>query len=737
MAWSIRWIERHLLVEMCVLAFALALASGEIGTWRWPAIASLLVMSVLLIHRLNLVAGRLAGRRVEAPDPDREYRQLELLLVCTLYCLFQLSGGIASPLYPLLYALLAAIGGLDASARNAFVLTVTAICFEILAITSARNGLSWDAAAHILAICFFPYMSSVLMRALAAVLRKDAQARLARDREQSEKEAQEYRLSGGVLQSVATAIPEHQRIEHRQRSSLHQIELGIGNLLDILYEALRPHTIAVFMLSTDERSVRLKDARSESDRLCREQMPAGEGVIGAILKRQQTVSFDRIRAGYEGFTYYQGHEPLRTFMGVPILEESAAGSRHLRGILLTDRRVDLPFGEDDERLLQVAAREIVRLSRTEKLIADMDEVKTRTKLFYDAAKRLSRTVNLQEVIAEVLDSVMGIYERTDFAAIALVEDERLILEAAAGSERYTAWCEQHVQKVVPADSLAWLTVKRAEVLPAKPFFEMGRDQRHVFGRSMKLEGLESLKCFPLKKAGPEGHKSQPGERVIGALVVGGCDRTLFPEEPGKLQDRVDLLYTVAMMAATSIQNAQRYLLMARMATTDGLTGLHNHRRFQEMLEEQVAASKRYDRHLSLILTDIDHFKRVNDTWGHPVGDQVLKRVARVLAELARASDRVCRYGGEEFAIILPETDRTGAMNLAERFRESIKQQRFNADGQDFEVTLSLGICTLPESARHKQELIDRADQALYFAKEHGRDRAIHYGDCVQRAATGA
>jgi diguanylate cyclase (GGDEF)-like protein len=186
--------------------------------------------------------------------------------------------------------------------------------------------------------------------------------------------------------------------------------------------------------------------------------------------------------------------------------------------------------------------------------------------------------------------------------------------------------------------------------------------------------------------------------------------------------------TIANIGTISIQNAQHWEKLERLATTDGLTGLHNHRRFKEMLDEAVIATQRYQRPLSMILCDIDHFKQVNDTYGHPMGDEVLKRVSSVLTDLARASDRVCRYGGEEFSIVLPETDPSGATLLAERFRNEIKAQLFVCEGVEFRVTLSLGVCTLPMYAKHRQDLIDKADQALYHAKNTGRDRTVHYGE---------
>jgi len=334
----------------------------------------------------------------------------------------------------------------------------------------------------------------------------------------------------------------------------------------------------------------------------------------------------------------------------------------------------------------------------------------------------------------VLLQVRSLTPQADFTAIALADEGRIWLAGVQADEAFAGWKEQHAQHDLEAGSLVQQSIEACTVLPATAFHRRSKDQRQPFGRLMRLTGLQSLKCFPLKVAGTEGRKSQPGEeRAIGALIVAGREPGLFPEDPDALAAMTEPLETLSNFGAIAIQNAQRFEQLERLATTDGLTGLHNHRRFKEMLDEEVKASLRYDRQLSMILTDIDHFKAVNDTYGHPMGDEVLKRVSRVLAELARESDRVCRYGGEEFSVILPETDDAGARLLAERFRESIAEQSFTCGGKQFGITLSLGICTLPEYARHRQELIDRADQALYHAKEHGRDRTVHYADIAAQA----
>jgi len=125
-----------------------------------------------------------------------------------------------------------------------------------------------------------------------------------------------------------------------------------------------------------------------------------------------------------------------------------------------------------------------------------------------------------------------------------------------------------------------------------------------------------------------------------------------------------------------------------------------------------------------ILVDIDHFKSVNDTYGHPMGDQVLKGVARIMKEAARDTDVAARYGGEEFAIVMPETDSKGAQVIAERIRERVMAEVFQTDQGPLKVTISMGIATFPEAADAKQAIIDLSDQCLYFAKRHGRNQTV-------------
>lgn len=173
----------------------------------------------------------------------------------------------------------------------------------------------------------------------------------------------------------------------------------------------------------------------------------------------------------------------------------------------------------------------------------------------------------------------------------------------------------------------------------------------------------------------------------------------------------------------------KYLIKSRdfdqqykLATTDGLTELFNHRYFQDQMKMQIEQSKRYGTKFSLIIIDIDFFKKFNDTYGHQVGDAVLRLVASTLKRNVRSTDIVCRYGGEEMSIILPNTDKDEAVSTAKKLCQKVAENKLKINGKDIGVTISLGVGTFPENGQNSSEIIDFADSKLYQAKNSGRNR---------------
>jgi diguanylate cyclase (GGDEF)-like protein len=183
--------------------------------------------------------------------------------------------------------------------------------------------------------------------------------------------------------------------------------------------------------------------------------------------------------------------------------------------------------------------------------------------------------------------------------------------------------------------------------------------------------------------------------------------------------------------------------LEELATMDGLTGLLNKRAMLEVAEQKLIAARRFGRQLSVLVTDIDHFKKVNDTYGHDVGDVIIKGLGEILRRAKRTTDSVARFGGEEFVIICEETDARGAMLLAERVREELERTTFHAttskdgrsrDAATLSVTCSIGVATFPSAGATWEELFKAADGALYVSKRTGRNRSTAWSPAMHSAA---
>ena len=186
-------------------------------------------------------------------------------------------------------------------------------------------------------------------------------------------------------------------------------------------------------------------------------------------------------------------------------------------------------------------------------------------------------------------------------------------------------------------------------------------------------------------------------------------------------DDKEYLQDLSKFAAITVENSRLYL----MGILDRMTRLYIHHYFQERLFEEVKRSARNNTPLSLIMMDIDHFKNVNDTYGHQQGDIVLKETAALLKGMLRSIDIPARYGGEEFAVILPETDLSGAITIAVRMRKKVEDHRFPGREEPLKVTLSIGVAQYdPFRDRDKSDFISRADASLYKAKNNGRNRVV-------------
>ncbi|WP_152206412.1 sensor domain-containing diguanylate cyclase [Marinobacter changyiensis] len=193
---------------------------------------------------------------------------------------------------------------------------------------------------------------------------------------------------------------------------------------------------------------------------------------------------------------------------------------------------------------------------------------------------------------------------------------------------------------------------------------------------------------------------------------------------GSVQKICLMVYDVTDIATSRLALEKANAQLEKLSMTDRLTGLMNRGTWENLIDAEFERNRRYGNSVTLVMFDIDHFKPVNDTNGHLAGDEVIKFTANVLMENLRQSDYAGRYGGEEFGIILPETDAPGALTICERIRQAIANSTVNTSGADIRYTVSIGIAPLTDNPENYMQWLQQADEALYAAKKNGRNKVV-------------
>jgi diguanylate cyclase (GGDEF)-like protein len=239
----------------------------------------------------------------------------------------------------------------------------------------------------------------------------------------------------------------------------------------------------------------------------------------------------------------------------------------------------------------------------------------------------------------------------------------------------------------------------------------------------KLSGYDVCKTLRETKATYElpvillTAKNRP-EDIVTGFDTGANDYIVKPFEKRELLARTGTLVSLKK----AIENV---VIQERLANADGLTGLNNRRHLFELGTREFELTRRHKRSFSVMMMDIDHFKKFNDTYGHDIGDKILKLVASAIKEAARTTDIIGRYGGEEFTVLLPEAELDGAKIVAERIRENVAAKRLKTEEYgELSCTISIGVAMLGSDEKDIEELIKKADAKLYEAKESGRNRVV-------------
>ncbi len=329
----------------------------------------------------------------------------------------------------------------------------------------------------------------------------------------------------------------------------------------------------------------------------------------------------------------------------------------------------------------------------------------------DLIEVFTRTRNLEAVLNEAVRALQGAL-RVDLLVLQLYEEEE---------GKFTLSIEEGGEGI-----------------------DLGEEIRHdiiELGKSRLVNHLDTSGRFPDLAAlgytslmvAPLGRGRRATDRSIGLVAA------LSKGERDFTGHELSLLAHFARHAGLIIENAQLYKRAEHLALHDGLTNLYNHRHFVATLGTEIEKAGAIDAPVSLIMADIDNFKRYNDTHGHPSGDVLLREIANILLENTRQRDIVARYGGEEFVIILPITGRYGARRVAETIRAQIEAHAFAGEDESGPITITLGVAVFPEDAATAEELIQQADDALYRGKHEGKNRVCWSSppatDAPQTAAT--
>lgn len=364
--------------------------------------------------------------------------------------------------------------------------------------------------------------------------------------------------------------------------------------------------------------------------------------------------------------------------------------------------------------------------------------KKELELIYDISVELLGSLDLTELCEKVLDSIFGCLKRIDSGFVFLVEPESGKLKKIAsrfrGGNRTAApgYSKSLVRRVMKEG--------KAVMMP-----NTAMENKADLSDSMEKIGVKCVICVPLvSKVGTRGAIYLQSVNVVHGFRKNDLFFLTGLSTPMALAMENALLYSKSKRAEEELQKASDHLeekvmnrtaelkkakdKLQQLSITDGLSGLYNYRYLIYSIESEFRRAIRYNRTLALLLMDIDYFKNLNDAYGHPCGDYVIKTVAKILKSNVRATDVVARYGGDELAVMLIETDTKSALEVAEKLKQEIGSHTFQWQTKQLSVNVSIGLATAPAPGIQKvSDLFDATDRALYQAKEAGRNTIIVFG----------
>lgn len=646
-------------------------------------------------------------RRLAPEDAARRDVSLFTTLTTAAYAaILHTPGGLQGAYYPALYALM---------------MVAAAFAKPMAAVTTVAYAAALEAGLHFIAfgqtsgeqlaihagfLGVFAFLNVTLFRAEIARMRRLSRARIQTELDKIKEAARSYRL-------LSAPSSERHRAERRDeedrllQSSVEEIHQAVTFALDLLRQSLSLNAAVLLSVDQKHEQLRIQEVVTEWEGIAPGPFSARDGIFGALLARKEAICVAGPKAGAHA-NYYSLRPEIGAVSATPLIEHE-----QIRGILVVDRTERRAFSDSEQHLLEVATHFILRALENERTFGRVQRAKTEQGKLYRAAEALAAASTEASVIEAAVSHARE-FAAFDFAAVTLFQRQSGTHEICAVSgEGRQALVGQRFRHNTGLVSMA---VANRHALPYRGHYDPARQV--VFNAKLSPPAMPSLLVVPLLVH----------ERVLGTLVLGSAQLSAFGD------DVRPTLEVLASHMAVSLANARMLKRLEELATTDGLTGLYNKRALIAAAAEKLRSAKRFNRPVSVLVGDIDHFKRVNDTYGHDMGDLVIRGFADVLKRAKRDIDIVGRFGGEEFVVVCEETSDEGARLLAERIRQELEATTFQTELGPLQVTCSVGVATAPQAGQDWEPLFKATDEALYASKRGGRNRVTVWSPKLQGAA---
>ena len=517
---------------------------------------------------------------------------------------------------------------------------------------------------------------ALVEQATSMVSQTMLKVRLLEQAQRSAREAETLHLTGTI---VASAL---------------EPNVAIQNILEQLGKVVPFDSASVQILGDGYLEIKAGKGWPKDHNPVGDRFPVpGDNPNSRVIETRKPFILNNAPDQYETFSEGQ-HNHIISWMGVPLVVHE-----RVIGMLTLDHHQ--PHFYDDRRLINLATAfadqvaislENARLYTEEhQRVIELDALRATT-------ADITQELGLESLLSAILERATDLLNATG-GELGLIDENDGSIKIAVS---HSMGAENINSLIQIGEGLMGYVAQSKDI-------EMIEDYQHWSGRmeTYKESKIHAAIAAPL----------MIGTRLLGVIGIMNSDR-----KRKFSKSEYSLMSLFAQQAAIAVENAKLYEESKRQARVDLVTEIYNRRGLFELGERELDRSKRYGRPLAAMMLDIDHFKRVNDTYGHPIGDLVLKELAQRLKSNLRTIDILARYGGEEFVILLPETTLEGAVEVAERLREVVAQDVFLKDSLSLEITISLGIAIALGKDATINSLIKHADSAMYESKGHGRNR---------------